>query len=180
MKHAILATAIALTVSIGQVSGETVQSLLDRLGTSDNRQTTAELQNNIWKGWIGDYADDAQKDLMAKGIKELEARELQSAEQTFSDLITLNPGFTEAWNKRATVRYLLDDLDGSEADVAEVLSREPRHFGAISGLALISLQRGDLESAIRAYEDLLKVDPLNQNALRLLPELKRKLGISDI
>ena len=102
------------------------------------------------------------------------------AEETFGNLIGLNPDFMEAWNKRATVRYVLDDFNGSQDDINEVLSREPRHFGALSGLGLINMQRGDLKNAIRSYEKVLQISPFSQDALGLLPELRKQLDKSNL
>ena len=53
-----------------------------------------------------------------------------------STVIELAPEFAEGWNRRATVRYLATDIDGSIADVNATLDLEPRHFGALSGLGL--------------------------------------------
>ena len=110
----------------------------------------------------------------------MNAAHFVQAEETFGALIGLNPDFMEAWNKRATVRYVLGDFNGSQDDINEVLSREPRHFGALSGLGLINMQRGDLKNAIRAYEKVLQISPFSQDALGLLPELRKQLDKSNL
>ena len=108
------------------------------------------------------------------------AGELEDALQTFSALIKSHPEFTEAWNKRATVRYVLGDFNGSQDDINEVLAREPRHFGALSGLGLINMQRGNLSNAIRAYEKVLQIDPFSQDARVLLPKLRKQVDKSNL
>jgi tetratricopeptide (TPR) repeat protein len=81
----------------------------------------------------------------------------------------------EAWNKRATVRYMRSNLAGSEEDIAEVLAREPRHFGALSGLAMIRLQRGQIMEALQIYRHILTINPFSPDALRLIPEIELQL-----
>ena len=66
---------------------------------------------------------------------------MQVSRTLLDKLIVLQPDWAEAWNKRATVRYLMDDEQGSMADIARVLVLEPRHFGALSGMGMI-LERG--------------------------------------
>ena len=105
---------------------------------------------------------------------------LTKAEKELTELIQKNPDFVEAWNKRATVRFFNGDLAGSETDVFEVLSREPRHFGAISGLAMINVHVGALEEAVKAYEMLLDIHPHAGDAKRYLPHLKKKIGQHDL
>ncbi|NDD10639.1 MAG: hypothetical protein EB086_13430, partial [Rhodobacteraceae bacterium] len=89
----------------------------------------------------------------------MNAGQLKEAEQIFGDLIAVNADFTEAWNKRATVRFMLWKFEESRDDVFEVLKREPRHFGAISGLGMINLRLGDLKGAMQSYETLRRVFP---------------------
>jgi len=74
-------------------------------------------------------------------------------------LVELQPDWAEAWNKRATVRYLVDDYEGSMADIAHVLKLEPRHFGALSGMGMILERRGFREDALRAYRRALAIAP---------------------
>lgn len=77
----------------------------------------------------------------------------------FSSLIEKAPDFSEAWNKRATVYFLIGDLSLSVDDVARTLELEPRHFGALSGLGQIELLRGNPQAALRAFEGALAVHP---------------------
>ena len=113
--------------------------------------------------------------MMRLGMQMMQTNQLTEAGQIFSRLIDLEPDFAEAWNKRATVRYLVGDHDGSKADIVEVLEREPRHFGALSGLAMIHMQNGNLKGALNAYEAALKVNPFMMNAQQMIDALKQKL-----
>ena len=105
---------------------------------------------------------------------------LDRAENLFTKLIEVNPYFTEAWNKRATLRFMAWDFEGSLKDVEKVLALEPRHFGALSGLGMIYLRLGDPESALKAYEDLVKIFPSNADAIQKIISLKDYLGINTL
>jgi tetratricopeptide (TPR) repeat protein len=74
-------------------------------------------------------------------------------------VIRKKPSFTEAWNKRATAYYLAGRYDESIADCKQVLERNPRHFGALSGLGQIYLALGDDARALAWFRRALAVDP---------------------
>ena len=165
---------------VGTVWAQSPEALLDRLSQSQSRSVSAGLIAQIWARWTGAAADAEQQKLMQIGVSQMNAARYPQAEKTFDDLIALNPNLMEAWNKRATVRYVLGDFNGSQDDINEVLAREPRHFGALSGLGLINMQRGDLSNAIRAYEKVLQIDPFSQDARVLLPKLRKQVDKSNL
>src|SRR5713101_6145668 len=87
-------------------------------------------------------------------------------------VIDIRPDFTEAWNRRATVYYTKKDFGRSLADIHEVLAREPRHFGALSGLGIILQELGDDKHALDAFRRALAIHP----HLERLPDLVKKLS----
>ena len=103
--------------------------------------------------------DPAQRQLMMRGIAEMRQQELQSAVATFTRLIETAPELSEAWNKRATVQWLLGNFPASIADICETVKREPRHFGAYSGLGMIRAQMGEHGRAVAAFELAKKYNP---------------------
>ncbi|MCE2518051.1 MAG: tetratricopeptide repeat protein [Alphaproteobacteria bacterium] len=128
--------------------------------------------SKIWKLWTNDARNI---ELMRRGMTYMEIGNLSIAEEVFTRILEREPTFMEAWNKRATVRYMMSDLKGSEDDIKEVLKREPRHFGALSGLGMIKLQNGQLDDALDIYTDILVIHPFSPDAVRLIPELQNKL-----
>jgi tetratricopeptide (TPR) repeat protein len=115
-------------------------------------------EQGLWLLWSrsGDAAVDA---LLARGIEEMQAGRHAEAIATFSGVISRRPDFAEGWNKRATVYYLAGDFRRSLADCDEVLRRNPRHFGALSGAGLVHLQLQEYERAHARFREALKVNP---------------------
>ena len=100
----------------------------------------------------GDY-------LMLRAIAAMEARNFETSLALLDKIIVLQPDWAEAWNKRATARYLAGDDQGSMTDIAHVLILEPRHFGALSGMGAILERSGFQDDALRAYQRALNVAP---------------------
>ena len=95
-------------------------------------------------------------------------------------VIALKPDYVEAWNRRATVYYLKQDYGHALADIAAVLAREPRHFGALSGLGLILQDIGDDKQALEAYRKALAIDPHLENLPDVVKTLSEKVEGRDI
>lgn len=152
------------------------QKLLDELAETSSGEMAKTIIINIQQAWINSHEDSSEKRLMSQALSAMDDGNLVKAERELTKLIKKNPDFVEAWNKRATVRFFNGDLSGSETDVFEVLSREPRHFGAISGLAMINVHVGALREAIKAYEMLLNINPHAEDAKTFLPKLKKRIG----
>jgi Tfp pilus assembly protein PilF len=157
-------------------SASETQKLLDELAVASSGEVAKTIIISIQQTWINSHEDSSEKRLMSQALSAMDNGNLVKAERELTKLIKKNPDFVEAWNKRATVRFFNGDFSGSETDVFEVLSREPRHFGAISGLAMINVHMGALREAIKAYEMLLNIHPYAEDAKKFLPKLKKQIG----
>ena len=105
----------------------------------------------------------------------MNARRFRDAVERFSELIDAEPSFAEAWNKRATVYYLMDRYEDSVRDIERTLALEPRHFGAISGMGLIFLERADEVGALDAFEKVLEIHPYARGARFYVEQLRLRL-----
>ena len=156
-----------------------LDALFSRLQTTDDAGDAAAVSQLIWAIWH-QSDDDRLNELMRRGLAQMSTREYADAVATFSEMIQLDAGFAEAWNKRATVYYLMGEYGASVKDIDRTLELEPRHFGALSGLGLIMMALENEEAAIAAFEATLAVNPFaagaeqNLEALRAL-EKKRSL-----
>ena len=139
-------------------------------------------ERGLWLLWSRSGDGDIDK-LMARGVEEMEAGQHAASVSTFSEVIRRRPDFAEGWNKRATVHYLAGESRKSLADCDEVLKRNPRHFGALSGIGQIYFRLEEYEKAIQWWRRALEVNPnmvgveLNIRATETLLKEKRRRSI---
>ncbi len=116
------------------------------------------VQSDIWRLWS--QSGSPSMDLLMRRAQEaMEAGEPELALRFLDDLVRLAPDFAEGWNQRATVHFRLGEYGRAVADIERVLALEPRHFGALSGLAMILERLGNEEGAYQAYSEALAVHP---------------------
>jgi tetratricopeptide (TPR) repeat protein len=139
-------------------SSAMLETLFDKLQTATDPMAIQSLESAIWEQWTM-VTDPQQRELMLRGIVEMQQQELNSAVATFTRLIEVAPDLSEAWNKRATVHWLMGNFPASLADICETVKREPRHFGAYSGLGMIRAEMGELGRAVAAFELARKFNP---------------------
>ena len=161
-------------------ASSTTQTLLDQLKLAQSMDEAGPIVDKLWREWTSAHENSDEEALMSEGLVAMSEGNLSQAENIFTKLIEANPSFTEAWNKRATLRFMLWDFEGSLSDVEKVLTLEPRHFGALSGLGMIHLRLGDPERALKAYEDLVNIFPSNADAVQKIITLKNYLGINTL
>jgi tetratricopeptide (TPR) repeat protein len=152
---------LILTASVhAQNNGSStmLDTLFAKLQTATDPVAIQSLEAAIWEQWTM-VPGDVERQLMARGIAEMQQQELQSAVSTFTKLIETAPELPEAWNKRATVQWLLGNLTASIADICETIKREPRHFGAYSGLGMIRAQMNEPGRAVAAFQLAKKYNP---------------------
>ncbi len=130
----------------------------------------------VWRLWS--RSGDADIDvLFALGVVLMQAGDLPKAVLVFTDIINKRPGFAEAWNKRATIYFMLDQTELSMKDCDAVLERVPDHFGALSGYAQMTAERGQLERALAYMEHAHRVNPNMANAELAIEDLRRQIEI---
>ena len=156
-------------------SNSGVEKLLNSLAKANSQKEAIQLKEKIWQFWLIDHENNSAVEQFDIALDYFERNKLEKANQLFSEIISSYPDYMEAWNKRATIRFLKGDYQGSLADIEEVLLRQKRHFGAISGAGLIYLALGDYQRALRSYKRVLEIDPLNKEALYFVLNLRDKL-----
>ena len=136
-----------------------------------------EIENKIWKIWSIHPSNDRRgyrlTELLAQGSFLMAQKELNRAYEIFSQIILVDPNWSEAWNKRATVLYLMGRYQESLEDIDEVLKHESRHFGALSGQGLVQTALENYEKAIKSYEAVQKIYPSIKSAEVMIPQLKK-------
>jgi tetratricopeptide (TPR) repeat protein len=118
--------------------------------------------------------------LLRRGNEALEAEEYAAALEHFSALTDHAPDFAEGWNGRATAFYLMDEYSLAIADVERVLALEPRHFGALSGLAFMLEAMGEPELALEALQLVQALNPNRPNINQAVTRLEQMSGEADL
>ena len=148
-----------------------LDGLFAKLKEAPDTESAAVTSRAIQQRWARSGSDTADL-LMQRADAALAGGDRPLAIEILDRIIALDPEWAEAWNRRATVFFLEDDLSRSAADIQEVLAREPRHFGALMGLAGILERIGDEHKALEAYERVLSVYPLLPAAQKGVERLK--------
>ena len=145
-------------------SGKLLNNLFGILKKTRSDEEAGAVEDMIWTIWMEGGSEETNT-MMKRGCRFLENHNYDSAIRVFARMIRRNGHYAEAWNKRATAYYLRGDYKLSIDDIRHTLQLEPRHFGALSGWASISLVVGDHWGALKALERLYELRP-NQPGLR--------------
>ena len=97
------------------------------------------------------------------------------AYETFTKAIELDSNWAEAWNKRATVLYLMGKYEQSQADIDKVLELEQRHFGALAGQGLVQTALNNYKKAIDSYIKAHKIHPNLKSPLIMIEKLQEQI-----
>jgi tetratricopeptide (TPR) repeat protein len=141
-----------------QTRRQKLDDLFARLAASTDADETNGLVAAIDRVQL-ESGSNTSDFLMARAVAALGTRNLETAQALLDKIVTLQPNWAEAWNKRATLRFMTGDEKGSMADIARVLSLEPRHVGALTGMGMILERGGFRDQALRAYRRALEIAP---------------------
>lgn len=182
-KHTALLSALVFALSAGPAgadqNAENLEPLFKELARAEYPITAQQIEREIWLTWL-DSGDEAVDRELKAGIKAMHGGRLDEAIRRFTEVVEMAPDFAEGWNKRATAYYMNGELARSMRDIQKTLSLEPRHFGAISGMGLIFLQRGDEQAALEAFEEVLKIYPMAPGARKHAERLREKLQDQEV
>ena len=150
-----------------------LNQLFEQLKKSNNASLAFEIEIKIWNIWSTHPTHDSLSQSLAKGSGLISKGELEAAYKIFSTIIESAPDWAEGWNKRATVLYLMGRYQESLKDINEVLKRESRHFGALSGQGLVQTELKNYEKAIKSYQAVQKIYPSIRAAKVMIPHLRK-------
>ena len=117
------------------------------------------VEQEIWSLWSTHPTDEKLTARLKEGSQFVRNQQLIKAKEIFTEVINIDQNWAEAWNKRATVLYMLGEFQQSQNDIDRVLALEARHFGALAGQGLVNIQLKNYEKAIRSYQEAQKIYP---------------------
>ena len=165
---------IFLMVSISQAdqNDPKLEILFNDLSQTQSEMKAQPILLEIWSIWSVAIDTKTQKKFDA-GNQLMSKRQYDESILMFSDAINLQPAFAEAWNKRATVNYIIGNYEESISDIFSTLELEPRHFGALDGLAQIYMLQNKYFKAAQVYRKILEILPYNKKAIMHLEYLEQ-------
>jgi hypothetical protein len=148
-------------------------ALFAALRTDRYPAVRAATEARIWSFWCS-HEEARATHAMRRAITALSSGDVTEAGRMLDALVLEWPAWSEAWNKRATLRFMEGRDADSLDDIGQTLSLEPRHFGAVSGFAQICIRAGDLTAALTAFEHVLSIHPHQVNARQAVELLRRQ------
>ena len=131
------------------------------------------IEQEIWALWSTHPTDEKLTARLEEGSQFVRDQNYLKARDVFTEVINLDQNWAEAWNKRATVFYLLGNFEESQKDIDKVLELESRHFGALAGQGLVNIQLKNYEKAISSYEKALNIYPSMKSPRIMIEEIQK-------
>ena len=152
-------------------SDEQLNNLFNELKINSS-SLSLEIEQKIWKIWSTHPNNNELTKMLEDGSKLVRENKLFESIDIFTKVINLDPKWAEAWNKRATVFYLVGEFQKSQNDINKVLELENRHFGALAGQGLVNIKLKNYEKAIKSYQRALEIYPNMQSAPIMIRQIE--------
>ena len=133
------------------------------------------IEQEIWALWSTHPTDEKLTARLEEGSQFVRDQNYIKAKDIFTEVINLDQNWAEAWNKRATVLYLMGRYELSQSDINKVLEIENRHFGALSGQGLVQTALKNYQKAMDSYIEAHKVHPNMKSPLIMIEKLQLKI-----
>tara|TARA_Y100001936_G_C15735536_1_gene488263 strand:- start:64 stop:612 length:549 start_codon:yes stop_codon:yes gene_type:complete len=161
------------------VANDNLNLLFEKLNSANDIRTAEKIEKSIWNVWITHPKSEYLTNKLENATFSMNNRQYQLALKLFTDVIEEDPIWAEAWNKRATLLFLMGNYRESLKDIEKVLNLEPRHFGALSGRAQIYLSFKEYEKAVIDLEKARSIYPMikNDNTIKMIKKLIKELQI---
>lgn len=160
--------------AVADSAAEALDTLFAQLQNPKAQQHPLQTEQQIWALWMH-AGSDAENEQLAKASLAMSIGAFTNAEKQLTTLVAAAPGYAEAWNKRATLYFIMGRYDESLADIVKTLDLEPRHFGALTGRGMIYQRQGKKAEALAAYKEALSINPNLPGAQHAVQELEKLL-----
>ena len=137
-----------------------------------DKNLSFEVEQQIWKIWSTHPNNNRLTSMLAAGSNFMDNNEYSKAVEIFTKVIDLDPTWAEAWNKRATVLYIIGEFEKSQNDIDQVLKLEKRHFGALAGQGLVNIELENYEKALESYKEAMRIYPSMNSPKIMIKQIK--------
>ena len=170
-----LAQSPAAPTPVAVKADAKLDALFTELKRERNEKAAERIAGRINEQWRN--SGSASIDLMMLWSQQAAERQKFDIALDFLDQVTtLSPNFAEGWNRRATVHFMMQNYRKSMADIERTLELEPRHFGALAGMAAIMKNTERKQLALNAWERVLEIYPMMRSAQNEVATLSEELA----
>lgn len=134
-----------------------IPDLLDQLARTEGEQGE-RLAREIQRRWAISESDTANL-FLNWSERAMEDGDLPTALDMLDQVILIAPGFAEGYHRRGALHYQAENIGAAIQDLYTVLRLEPRHYGALVGLASSLAHLGEDEQAFKLLERAYEVNP---------------------
>ena len=183
MKYLNYILIILFVLNITNLEANDKNKKLDRLFNDlkfKNANLSYEIEQKIWKLWSTHPSDKNLTTMLAEGSNLVNKQKFDQAIVVFSKVIDLDPKWAEAWNKRATVLYMVGEFQKSQDDIDKVLELEERHFGALAGQGLVNIQLENYNKAIMSYKKAQQIYPKMKSPKIMIKQIEELIRSQSI
>jgi len=146
-------------------------ALFEALKNAPSEQAAETIENQIWETWLGAAPTPEIRAKIDQAMERRGIYDFEGARQLLNEVVDTAPDYSEGWNQRAFILFLQGKYDESLEDITRVLELEPRHFGALSGRAMILMTQGRVELGQKALREAVDIHPyLKEHNMLIQPK----------
>ena len=168
-------TIIILILSTSVLSANERDAQLDKLFTALKENISSSstgIAQQIWVLWSTHPTDEKLTSILDEGSRLVQDQKLVKAIDIFTDAIELDPTWAEAWNKRATVYFMIGEFQKSQDDIDKVLELENRHFGALAGQGMVNIKLKNYDKAKSSYQKAQEIYPAMKSTEVMIEQIE--------
>jgi len=175
--HNSIAAALLLGVGFSTPSfadSQRLDLLFERLLEAEPAEVD-RIENEIITEWSksGSAAMDL---LLRRGEEAIEEGTPEVAVEHFTALVDHAPDFAEGYHGRATAYYQLGLYGPAIDDLRQTLVLEPRHFGAMTGVAVVLEELGRPDDALEVWQQVAEFAPADAEVAGVIERLQSQLA----
>ena len=165
---------VILLLSTSVLSANDRDVELDKLflELKKNTSSSSSIVQKIWTLWSTHPTDEKLTSILDEGSRLIQDQKLVRAIDIFTDAIELDPTWAEAWNKRATVYYMIGEFQKSQDDIDKVLELENRHFGALAGQGMVNIGLKNYDKAKLSYQKAQEIYPAMKSSKIMIEQIE--------
>ena len=166
---------IILFLSTTVLSANERETQLDKLFNELKKNISSsspKIAEQIWTLWSTHPTDEKLTSILDEGSRLVQDQKLVKAIDIFTDVIEMDPTWAEAWNKRATVYYMVGEFQKSQDDIDKVLELEDRHFGALAGQGMVNIQLKNYDKAKLSYQKAQEIYPAMKSSKVMIKQIE--------